>query len=279
MSEASQIEEVAPVRKARGSRTEIAKVAAPANATATSDTAAILSMVESIMTDPNVSVERANQALDFALRLRADAARKAYYSAFADMQPDLPVISKRGTLKTNEKDEKGNKTGNQIAQSRYAKWEDIVEGINPHLAAHGFVLSFKIDQPSEARVTVTCTLGHKDGHTEQTAFSLPIENSGSKNNVQGWGSSVSYAKRYTACALLNIVGRDEDDDGKAAGATEQDGPISEEQLNELIALADEVGADKAKFCRYAKVESFAEIHKSHFEAAKARLREKGARKA
>jgi hypothetical protein len=43
-------------------------------------------------------------------------------------------------------------------------------------------------------------LSHELGHSEETTMTLPLDTSGSKNNVQAVGSSTSYGKRYTATA-------------------------------------------------------------------------------
>jgi hypothetical protein len=57
-----------------------------------------------------------------------------------------------------------------------------------------------------------------------------------KEDSQGFGSAITYARRYSLCAVLNLVA-DDDDDGhrasqrKAAGAS-SDAP-SESQLKEL----------------------------------------------
>lgn len=51
--------------------------------------------------------------------------------------------------------------------------------------------------------------------------------------------------------------------------------ITDAQIAELIALADRVGADKARFCRYYQIDSFADILASQFEAAKKALAAKG----
>jgi len=172
-----------------------------------------LMMIERAASDPRVDIDKMERLFRMKEEHDARNAKTAYLRALADMQPELPVITKNGVISKNEKDERGQKTGKQEAMTKYAKWEDVVEGITPILAAHGFSLSFRIAQPTEARVAVSGVLGHRDGHTEETTLALPIDSSGAKNNVQGWGSSVSYGKRYTALALLNISARGEDDDG------------------------------------------------------------------
>ncbi len=172
-----------------------------------------LVMIERAASDPRVDIDKMERLFRMKEEHDARKAKTAYLQALAAMQPDLPVITKHGVIGKNVKDERGQNTGKQEAMTKYAKWEDVVEGITPILAAHGFSLSFRIAQPTEARVAVSGVLGHRDGHTEETTLALPIDSSGAKNNVQGWGSSVSYGKRYTAFALLNISARGEDDDG------------------------------------------------------------------
>lgn len=176
-----------------------------------------LMMIERAARDPAVDIDKMERLFRMKLDMEARVAKASYLSALAEMQPKLPVITKHGVISKNEKDERGNKTGRQEAMTKYARWEDVVEGITPVLAEHGFSLSFRVAQPTPDRVAVSGVLGHCGGHTEETTLSLPIDTSGAKNNVQGWGSSVSYGKRYTSFALLNISARGEDDDGASYG--------------------------------------------------------------
>ena len=246
--------------KAVAKRADEAAVAvAPA-----SETGAILQMIERAAKDPNVDIDKMERLFRMKLDMEARASKSAYLAALADMQPNLPVITKHGVINKNEKDASGNKTGKQEAMTKYAKWEDVVEGITPKLAEHGFSLSFRVAQPSLDRIVVSAVLGHREGHTEETAISLPIDSSGAKNNVQGWGSSVSYGKRYTAFALLNISARGEDDDGKKAGEPEY---ITDEQASQIRDRIDEVGADIEKFCAYFEIEGIAKIPAQHFQRA------------
>jgi hypothetical protein len=124
---------------------------------------------------------------------------------------------------------------------------------------------------TQDQIITTGVLAHRDGHSEQTELSLPTDTSGSKNAVQAVGSSTSYGKRYTAFALLNITSTGEDDDGQAGGAPE---PVDNVRLNLLNGLADAVGADKIKLCKYFKVESLKELPASRYDEVLARLKEK-----
>lgn len=185
-----------------------------------------LVMIERAASDPRVDIDKMERLFRMKLEHDASKAKTAYLQALAAMQPELPVITKHGVIGKNVKDERGQNTGKQEAMTKYARWEDVVEGITPILAEHGFSLSFRIAQPTPDRVSVSGVLGHRDGHTEETTLALPIDSSGAKNNVQGWGSSVSYGKRYTAFALLNISARGEDDDGVTGGGLSDEERLS-----------------------------------------------------
>lgn len=201
--------------------------------------AAILAMIDKLLDRPDVAVEKIEKMLELHLNLKAEQAKAAYYSAYAQMQPELPTVVERGEIK--------NKYGQ--AQSRYALWEDVVATISPTLAKYGFALSFRTEQP-EGRLRVTGVLAHRDGHAEETTLELPLDNSGSKNAVQAVGSSVSYGKRYTAFALLNITSRGEDDDGQSAATRDT---ITDDEADQLFELIAETESDIDKFLKVAGV--------------------------
>jgi len=142
--------------------------------------------------------------LDLQERIYNKNAQIEFNRAMASMQSELPVIKKEGEIVVNGQ-----------VRSKYAKFEDILTIVRPVMKASGFAMSFKVDT-ADGKVKVTGTLMHKTGHTENTTMELPVDTSGSKNNVQGLGSSIQYGKRYVLCALLNIATSD-DDDGVAGG--------------------------------------------------------------
>ena len=233
--------------------------------------ASLLEVISSAAADPKIDVVKLEKLMDMYERIDGKRAKAAYLAALAALQPQLPVITKHGVINKNEKDESGKKTGRQEAMTKYAKWEDVVEGITPKLSEYGFSLSFRVAQPTPDRIVVSAVLGHREGHTEETAISLPIDSTGAKNNVQGWGSSVSYGKRYTAFALLNISARGEDDDGKAAGAPET---ITEEQAAALRTLMEKANIEEQIIFEHFKVAALTELTPAQFETATNKLNKK-----
>ena len=164
--------------------------------------ATILAVISRAASDPNTDVDKMERLMGMYERIEAKRAVAAYQADLAEMQEALPSIGERG---------------NAANRYTYALWEDINAAVKPILKRFGFALSFRTDCQKDA-ISVTGVLTHKDGHREETTISLPADSSGNKNAVQAVASSVSYGKRYTAGALLNLTSHGEDDDAFAAGA-------------------------------------------------------------
>jgi hypothetical protein len=119
------------------------------------------------------------------------------------VQAELPVIRQDGKIEIRAKDAKGERTGAVQQATPYATFNNIMAVVKPLLFKHGLGLTFSTEPMGERILVKGLLQGH--GYERPTSFPLPAETSGSKNNVQGWGSSLSYGKRYCTIALLNIV--------------------------------------------------------------------------
>lgn len=241
-----------------------------------SDATSLMAVISRAASDPAVDVDKLGRLLSMYERITAAGARANYTSALALMQPELPVIGRRGLIEVRAKGSTGERDGKVQQSTPYALWEDINDAIRPVLAKYGFALSFRIGMAEDGRIKVTGVLSHRDGHQEETTMLLPHDSTGSKNAVQAIGSSTQYGKRYTAAALLNLTSRGEDDDGVMAGAMR----ITDAQMDSLNILADTVKADKRAFCAFMGVDSIADIpardYRKAEEALKAKARKTGA---
>lgn len=233
----------------------------------------IIQMISRIAQDPTVDLDRFERLIAMQERMEARQAERAFTAALSAMQPNLPVVTQRGTIvirdKTNPK--------TIIQETPFAKWEDINEAISPHLAEHGFSLSFRAERDGD-RVIVRGILSHKDGHKEETILPLSLDTTGSKNNVQAVGSSISYGKRYTAGMLLNITSRasvEADDDGHMAGRLPAPEVITEDQAMTIRELLESTNSDQAAFLKHAKAPSISEILAKDFQPLVTLLRRKG----
>ena len=189
--------------------------------------ATILAVISRAASDPNTDVDKMERLMLMYERIESKRAVAAYQSALSDMQEALPSIGERG---------------NAANRYTYALWEDINAAVKPVLKRYGFALSFRTDCQKDA-ISVTGVLTHRDGHREETTISLPADSSGNKNAVQAVASSVSYGKRYTAGALLNLTSHGEDDDAFAASAGPDitawrdaiDGAVDKTELDRIAA--------------------------------------------
>lgn len=193
-------------------------------------------------------------------RYEAAQAKKAFIEAKAAFKSENVIVTK----------DKDNKQYN----SKYASIGNLVNTVNATLAKHGLDAAWEIDQGE--KITVTCVLSHRDGHSVRVSMSANPDTSGQKNPIQQIKSAVTYLRVATFEAVTGIATNEgnADDDGNGAGYA----LISQEQQDELLALADEVSADKVAFCRYFKIDSFADITVRNFEKAKKALEAKRARK-
>lgn len=224
-----------------------------------SETAAIFSMIERVMTDPNISVERVNQAFDFYQRVQADAARKAFLRAKAAFKAAAPTVLK----------DKKNKQYN----SRYASIGGVVNPVNEALSEHGLDAKWDHEQTDKG-IKVTCILSHAMGHSDSVTLFGPPDVSGSKNPIQQIKSTLTYLKLATFESVVGIatIEGNLDDDGKAAGASADDlATISEDQQKELSALLAETKTDTRKFLDFAKADALWDILAKDFPRLKAML--------
>lgn len=242
--------------------TEVALIKeAPAPAVVQDNVSSFIQVLERAARDPNTDVDKMERIFGMMERMQAAEARRSYDAAFAAMQTELPEIDKRGKIiiKTKGTDE-------IIQSTPYALWDDTNKLVKPILAKHGFGLSFRIGQTPD-RLTTTAVLSHVGGHREETSFAAPIDSTGSKNNVQGWGSSFSYGKRYTGTAILNITTRGEDDNGKAAGEK----PVEPPKIETLMKLIKDTGSSIPWFCEHYSVETLDDLNGKQISEAIAGL--------
>tara|TARA_Y100000114_G_C11761036_1_gene329746 strand:+ start:76 stop:771 length:696 start_codon:yes stop_codon:yes gene_type:complete len=90
-------------------------------------------------------------------------------------------------------------------RSEYVTLGAVLKAAIPALTSEGIALV----QYRDGAELVTL-LGHVDGGRLEVRYPLQP----TKNDAQGWGSAITYARRYQLMSLLGLAG--EDDDGNAA---------------------------------------------------------------
>lgn len=234
------------------SRTAIVEHAAPAPV-AQSESAAILSMIERMARDQTVDIARLEKILELRERVETRNARIAFAEAVASAKAQIkPVV--RNTKGHNDK--------------KYADFAAIASEVDPVLSQHG--LSYRFRSKQGDKITVTCILSHRDGHSEETELSAASDTSGNKNAIQAIGSTLTYLQRYSLVLSLGLSSG-HDDDGKAAGAGEA---ITQKQADDLRDLIESVGANVAIFLKYYGVAAIEELPVAKLDSAVAKLQAK-----
>lgn len=88
-------------------------------------------------------------------------------------------------------------------KTRYASLDSVLDAVTPALCKHGLV----IVQPLQSGRILNTHLYHESGEVLTSTFELP-----DISDIQKIGSCLTYARRYSVCALLGITA-DEDNDG------------------------------------------------------------------
>lgn len=207
--------------KAKKEASKAVAVAAPQRTPAKAAAAPMnmMAVLANAASDPKCEPAKMRELYAIHKEMAADQAKIEFVKDFMALQAENLHINAKGKIVIPPKD------GRTGQSTPYAKFNDINNAIKPLLQKHGFTLSFETEPyPDGSRLVVKGLLAHKGGHERMTAFPLPAEVSGSKNNVQGWGSSMSYGKRYCTIALLNITSEameDEDKDGAQASQSNE----------------------------------------------------------
>jgi hypothetical protein len=198
----------------------------------------ILNVIAKAAVDPNVDVDKLERLLAMQERVLARDAEQAFNTALLNAQDEIrPIHRNRKNTSTN---------------STYADLEAVSDAIDPIFRKHGFSSSFgTADCPMEGHYRVTCRLSHTGGHSRDYQADVPADMAGIKGNqnktaTHGFGSALSYGRRYLKLLIADVPTTD--DDGQKA--SQGGGCINAEQRAVLNGLADAVESDKIALCRY-----------------------------
>jgi hypothetical protein len=198
--------------------------------------------------------------MDLADRWQAAEAQRGFNEAFAAFKSEAVKVARNRDV-----------TDGPLKGRRYAELFSFVDAATPALSKHGLSASWNVTRDEKDWIEVTCVIEHVLGGTKRASLGGPPDTGGAKNPLQARISTVTYLERATFKAVTGLAEQGDDDDGNAAGSGEA---ITDEQAEELLALAAKVGADIPKFCRFFKVDAIASIPAKRFADAKAALRAK-----
>lgn len=101
---------------------------------------------------------------------------------------------------------------NPFFKSKYADLESVWDACREPLAKNGLAVIQTVEQTAQGDSVLITTLSHSSGQWFQSVFPLrPV-----KNDPQGMGSAITYARRFSLSAIVGVYQTD-DDGNQASG--------------------------------------------------------------
>jgi hypothetical protein len=181
---------------------------------------------------------------------------KSIATALAAAQANMGKASKKGS--------------NEHFKSKYAELGSVMDACLPALNERGIAVIQPTGENELGRFVETILIHGESG--EQLSCRVPLIVN--KNDMQGYGSAVTYARRYGLMAMAGIA--PEDDDGNAAvkAAPKPAQTVSPEQFIKLRDTVEEWGGDAAKFLASFKAQSLEQFPADKLDNAISRLNAK-----
>lgn len=220
----------------------------------------LLSVIERAARDPNVDIDKMERLFQMQERVQERQDNADFNEALRCAQAEMPAI-----FKANK---------NETTRSTYTQLEDLNAAVNPVMTRHGFSFSFGT------------AVSHLDGHyrvicdlsrgpvTRQYFADVPIDNTGmkgtkNKTDTHGFGSAMSYGRRYLKLMIADISTTD--DDGNRANAVQA---VSLKQYNELQELLQTAKADEEGFKKFFGINDIDDLPAARYAEAKQLLNQK-----
>lgn len=228
----------------------------PPPAILNADASSIMAIITRAATDPQVDVEKIERLSALYERMTARNAEQAFNTAMKAAQAEMPRIVRDAK--------------NSTTNSRYARLETVSREMDPVIHRHGFSLSFgTADCPLPNHYRVTCLASHEGGHSRNYHADVPADTTGMKGTqnktmTHGFGSTMSYGRRYLKLMIFDVALVNEDDDARAATSGDV---VSPDQVMKLREHLEAKGAPLAGFLKWAKVDRVEDLPAAFYEQA------------
>lgn len=176
-----------------------------------------------------IPLEQIEKMMDLQERWEKNEARKAFVEDMTRFKAEPLEIFKRKEVAFND------------VHYKHAELSDVADVVIPALSRHGFSHRWETKQEG-GKITVTCTVTHRLGHSESVYMEASPDASGKKNAIQQVASTITYLQRYTLLMVTGLATKDinPDDDGASSGPIIDGEPTeAEKALADWIAKLDE----------------------------------------
>jgi len=213
----------------------------------------MMNFIAQALTNKDIDEHKLEVLLRLQRDVRADEAKERFFQAMFRVQAKLKPLVREGSVDLTKRGETPGSGGGY----KFLRREDLDKVLRPLMEEEGFSISYT-QRRTEQGLVITGELFHVSGHSRTSEITLPPDTGAGRNPLQAIGSSISYAERYLAEMLFNIVRKGDDDDGVKSDMK----VITAEQVQELQDLCVAVGRDEVTILGRLfgdSVHSFAEL--------------------
>ena len=228
-----------------------------------SDQPSILHIFERALRDVSLPIERAREIYNLQREIEFDLAEQEYIRVRSLVEQELEPVAKDAS--------------NPNTRSKYATLAAVIAAVRPVYSKYGIVIEFDtgLADPSlgDGWIRVLAFLSHQSGYKRTFHIDMPSDGKGARGNdvmtrTHATGSAYTYGRRYLLLGIFNIAV--EDDDGNAAGRSndkDDDKSISLAQFKELSQLLDNDPDRIARFKKLQGLSDLTDMPASRFEGA------------
>lgn len=224
-----------------------------------SDSTSMLGLIGQMAANPAVDIDKLERLMKIQVEMQERENETAFNAVMALTQGEIGVIAKN--------------RHNDHTESDYADIGAIVEVITPIYTKQGLNVSFDAGPIADGCIPLACYVSAY-GHTKTYHYDSPVTDKGIQGSVMmipahARKSAISYGRNTLLAMIFNIGTKD--DDGNATAQVER---ITDEQVADLEALIEEVGADKSLFLKWLKTDDLANIQASAYAYCVSQLENK-----
>lgn len=157
---------------------------------------------------------------------------------------------------------------NPAFKSKYADLAAVMAACLPALNRNEIAVVQPVCQDEFGR-SVKTILIHSSGETLECSVPLIV----AKNDMQGLGSAMTYARRYGLMSMAGIA-PDDDDGNAAAKAAPAPERINADQFFALSGEIERTGSDQVKLAQWLDVRNLEDLNSDQFARAMVQLRKK-----
>lgn len=185
-----------------------------------------------LLRDPSIPADKLKVLSEMRREVIQDEAKESYQAAFAAFAAELPPVERDGMVDLGAK-----------GRYPFTTYEQMDAILRPLLVKHGLSLQFWSSDPERIDAVVIHGALIGWGWQREAIYPVPPDTGPGRNALQARGSAQTYAKRYIADLLCNVVRKGLDNDGRGA----VDAFIEVKQVKEIRQLIKETNTDEEKF--------------------------------